>query len=146
MQLLEAYAPVDRGNWPVIWEAVAFVIEAKFPKHVEKHLDLTFDQMPPLERYRFSEPEGAAARMSPFLGGTEETPALAISAKFSDYSFEDGSEYYERVIVVQVKATVLDRTDYRTKELNRAVYVVRGEDAKSFKFGDPERLSKPIEA
>ena len=143
MTILEAYAPIDRENWPLIWEAVAWVLEEKFSKHIEKHLDLTFDQMPALERYRLAEPEEASARIAPFLGGTEETPALTISAKFGDYSFADGSEYYERVIVVQVKATMLDRTDYKTRKLNRVVYVVRGEDPKDFTFGDPKCLTKP---
>ena len=145
MKILRACALIDRENWPLIWETIAFVLESKYSKHIEKHLDLTFDQMPALERYRLAEPEDAAARIAPFLGGTEETPTLTISAKFADYGFAK-PEYYERVVVVQVKASMLDRTDYRTKELNRAVYVVRGEDAKSFKFGDPERLSKPVEA
>jgi hypothetical protein len=144
MKINEALAPIERDNWPLIWEAVAYVLEQKYATHVERRCDLTFSKMPNLERYRLAEPEDANASFGPLLG-TEELPRLDISADFADYKFAR-PEYYERVVVVQVKATMLDRTDYKTKELNRAVYVVRGEDAESFKFGDPKRLTKPVEA
>jgi len=148
MKILEALAPVDRDNWPLLWEAIAYVLEEKYPTHTEKYLyfDLTFDKMPYLERYRLSEPEEATARIGPLLGGTRELPTLVLSAKYADYPYDEGTECYEQVIVVSVKASIWDRTAYKTREVGGAVYMIRGEDPKSFKFGDTKRLSKTIEA
>jgi hypothetical protein len=92
------------------------------------------------------EPKDATARIGPLIGGTLELPTLVLSAKYADYPYDEGTEYYDQVIVVSVKASIFDRTEYKTREVGRAVYVIRGEDPKSFKFGDPKRLSKPIEA
>jgi len=146
LRILDALAPVDRDNWPLLWEAIAYVLESKYPTHIERHFDLTFDQMPHLDRYRLGEPKDATARIGPLIGGTLELPTLVLSAKYADYPYDEGTEYYEQVIVVSVKASIFDRTEYKTREVGRAVYMIRGEDPKSFKFGDPKRLSKPIEA
>jgi len=146
MKILEALAPVDRDDWPLLWEAIAYVLEEKYPTHTEKCLDLAFDKLPHLERYRFQEPEDAIARIGPLLGGTVELPTLVLSAEYAYYRSAENPKWEEQVILVHVKESVWDRTDYKIQQIGEAVYVVRGENAESFRFGNPKRLSKPIEA